>query len=279
MEDTLTHCFAHSGNVLQAAYLLAVLAEHHCTHQLITTQPSIAALLHIMHTAGQTRTTSQTLDLDSARTAQQGRHSNGVPTTACPSDRGAWHMAGSPAAGMTHVSHAVSDGMSLRTDGAEEGEGATARPKSASSLSHSVDHSHCQNRVDGHDSSSDCEPNQAATGACDGSQDVSSSFASSGDEGGSMSEGRDRGGVEEAGSSSVHSRLQRAVRAARTALAGKTHAALLLLRRCCCWWGPIFSVDNTGTPLLLCICCMLLCLTCCMLHGSCMLACFVHAIS
>ena len=50
---------------VQAAYLLAVLAEHPSTHQLITGQGSIAALLQIMHTACRARTSSTTLDIAS----------------------------------------------------------------------------------------------------------------------------------------------------------------------------------------------------------------------
>lgn len=46
----------------QAAYLLAVLAEHHSTHQTITTQQTVPALLHILHAAHQPHTSSQTLD-------------------------------------------------------------------------------------------------------------------------------------------------------------------------------------------------------------------------
>lgn len=46
----------------QAAYLLAVLAEHHSTHQVISAQQAVPALLQVMHAACQPRTSSQTLD-------------------------------------------------------------------------------------------------------------------------------------------------------------------------------------------------------------------------
>ena len=55
---------------MQAAYLLAVLAEHPCTHQLIIHHGSTAALLQILHGSSQARTTSRTLDSVSA--SQQG---------------------------------------------------------------------------------------------------------------------------------------------------------------------------------------------------------------
>lgn len=55
---------------MQAAYLLAVLAEHPCTHQLIIHHGSTAALLQILHSSSQARTTSRTLDSVSA--SQQG---------------------------------------------------------------------------------------------------------------------------------------------------------------------------------------------------------------
>ncbi|KAL3161961.1 hypothetical protein ABBQ38_009041 [Trebouxia sp. C0009 RCD-2024] len=234
---------------IEAAYLLAVLAEHHCTHQLITTDASIAALLQIMHTAGQARTTSQTLDLDSARTAQQGRHSNGTPSTACLSDRGAGHMAASPAAGMAHQSHAVSDFMRhdeedkganagvesacreevCRQEQPEGTESSGSSAASAESISHSMDQSY-QSNAGSHEtgvlngSSSASEPDQATAGACDGSQEVSSSLGSAGNaqrhDEGSMTESGADGGVDEIDSSSIHSRLLNAARAARTGTSG-----------------------------------------------------------
>lgn len=245
-----------------------MLAEHHCTHQLITTDASIAALLQIMHTAGQARTTSQTLDLDSARTAQQGRHSNGTPSTACLSDRGAGHMAASPAAGMAHQSHAVSDFMRhdeedkganagvesacreevCRQEQPEGTESSGSSAASAESISHSMDQSY-QSNAGSHEtgvlngSSSASEPDQATAGACDGSQEVSSSLGSAGNaqrhDEGSMTESGADGGVDEIDSSSIHSRLLNAARAARTGTSGGAHAALLMLlllqlHSCCC---------------------------------------------
>lgn len=68
-------CVVACSNVvhcrLQAAYLLAELAEHPCTHQLITQHGSIAALLQVMHSTCQARTTSQTLDSASATPPSQ----------------------------------------------------------------------------------------------------------------------------------------------------------------------------------------------------------------
>ena len=55
----------------QAAYLLAELAEHPCTHQLIIQHGSIAALFQVIHSTCQARTTSQTLDSVSAAPLSQ----------------------------------------------------------------------------------------------------------------------------------------------------------------------------------------------------------------
>lgn len=205
---------------LQAAYLVAVLAEHHCTHQLITAQGSIAALLQIMHTARQTHTTSQTLDLVSGSTAQQPECSNSSPSTACLSDRAAGAMAASveaSAAGMPCGSHAVSEVISLRMLEDEEATAANTVPESASSeevcrqeqsaspqgatdspaassaasaesSSHSMDQfvpqdriSSCDTGVCSNSSSGGRELNQVIAGACDGDEEVSSSFTATGD--------------------------------------------------------------------------------------------------
>lgn len=218
-----------------------------------------------MHTAGQARTTSQTLDLDSARSAQQGRHSNGAPSPACLSNRGVGPLAASPAAGMTHQSHAVR--YVMRHD--EEDEGASTGPESAcseevcgqeqpegtdssassaagaESISRSVDQSY-QNIAGSPDagvinggSSASEWPTQATAGAWDGSQGASSSFASTGNAQshgeGSMTESAEYGGVEEVSSSSIHSRLLNAARAARTGTSGETHAKCCSAdAECCC---------------------------------------------
>lgn len=62
-----------------------MLAEHHSTHQLITAQHSVRALLHIMHDAArQTRTTSHTLDtppLSSLPAAPAGSTADGIAAT------------------------------------------------------------------------------------------------------------------------------------------------------------------------------------------------------
>ena len=52
---------------MQAAYLLAELAEHPCTHQLIIQHGSLAAILRTMHATCQACTTAQTLDSVAAR--------------------------------------------------------------------------------------------------------------------------------------------------------------------------------------------------------------------
>ena len=236
---------------LQAAYLVAVLAEHHCTHQLIIAQDSIAALLQIMHTAGQVHTMSRTLDLVSGSTALQARHLNGSLCTTPFSGRAAGPLAASAEASAASVTHSASDVMSVRMLDAESAAAGSKAPElasskevcrqeqsahqgddsppassaaSAESVSHDMPHTGPQGRIDSHDtgvcSDSDCEPNQATTGECGGDQEVSSSYTDTGR--GSVTAGQHDGdagaGVS---SSSIHSRLLRAARAAKAGSSGK----------------------------------------------------------
>jgi len=60
-------CLSEILQQMQAAYLLAELAEHPCTHQLIIQHGSIAAILRIMHATCQACTTARTLDSVAAR--------------------------------------------------------------------------------------------------------------------------------------------------------------------------------------------------------------------
>ena len=236
---------------------MAVLAENHCTHQLITAQGSIAALLQIMHTAGQLHATSRTLDLVSGSTTQQARHSNSSLSTAPFSGRAAGPLAASADPSAASLIHSVSDVMNVRM---LEGEGAAAGSKvpesasseevyrheqssnqsddsppassaaSADSITHSTHQTgpedRIQRRITGvcSDSNSYCEPKQAMTGACGGGQEVSSSDTDTSR--GSVTEGRKcdnaDGGVS---SSSIHSRLLRAAHAAKAGSSGKAQAA------------------------------------------------------
>lgn len=243
---------------LQAAYLVAVLAEHHCTHQLITAQGSIAALLQIMHTACQAHTSSRTLDLVPGSTAQQARHSNSSPSTVLFSDRAAGAWSASAEASTSGVAHAVSDVMSART---LEGEGPAARSKmpesvlseevcrqeqpapqddnspassaaNAESVSHSVQQTGPQHRVDSQgigvcsESNSTGEPNQATASASSGDQEASSSFTAKGRGGFTVGQ-HDGDADDEASSSSIHSRLLRAARAAKAGSSGKAQTAAI----------------------------------------------------
>lgn len=127
---------------------------------------------------------------------------------------------------------------------AEQPEGTDSLASSAATAeggSHRVDQSCSQNRVGSHvtgvfsDSCSDSEPNQATAGACDGSQEVGISFSATGsgqshDEG-SVTDGLEFGAAEEeVSSSSIHSRLLNAARAAKVGRPpGEAHAALLMM--------------------------------------------------
>lgn len=279
---------------LQAAYLVAVLAEHHCTHQLITAQGSISALLQILHTAGQPHTTSRTLDLISGSTAEQAGHSNSSPSTAQLAQRAAGPFqqpsaeasAGASLAGMTH---AVSDVMSLRrleaegeaaggkVPGSAPGEevcrqeqspahdddsSASSAQASAESTSHNMHQSGPQHRVGIHGmgvcshSSNNCEaPNQAPAGAHDGNEEVGSRFTAT-----DNVQSHDRGstsGVEEScdagegvSSTSIHSRLLRAARAAKSGNPGEACPASA-------------AVSETWRRSYCCCCCCRCCFCCC----------------
>ena len=237
---------------------MAVLAEHHCTHQLITAQGSIAALLQIMHTTGQLHTTSRTLDLVPGSTGQQARHSNSSPSTALLSDRAAGALSASAEASTADVTHAASDVMSARL---LEAEGAAARSKVpesvpseeacrqeqlalqdddspassaaiAESISPSVNQTGPQHRTDSQDTgvcsegNSTCEPDQATAGARNGDWEASCSYTATGTGRGGVTEGRKYGEADEGvSSSSIHSRLLRAARAAKADSSGKAQTA------------------------------------------------------
>ncbi len=64
-------CLSEILRHMQAAYLLAELAEHPCTHQLIIQHGSLAAILRIMHATCQACTTARTLDSVAARQLPQ----------------------------------------------------------------------------------------------------------------------------------------------------------------------------------------------------------------
>ena len=101
---------------------------------------------------------------------------------------------------------------------------------SAESVSHSMHQTGHQDRIDSRDtgvcsdSNSDGERHQATAGASGGNQEVSSGYTDTGR--GSVSVGQHDGdGDEGVSSSSIHSRLLRAARAAKAGSSGKAQAA------------------------------------------------------
>lgn len=64
-------CLSEIMRHMQAAYLLAEMAEHPCTHQLIIQHGSLAAILRIMHATCQACTTARTVDSVAARQLPQ----------------------------------------------------------------------------------------------------------------------------------------------------------------------------------------------------------------
>lgn len=243
---------------VQAAYLLAVLAEHPCTHQLITAHRSIAALLQIMHSACKAQTTSRTLDLVSQSTGQQAEEGQSNSTSAAAmygSDRAATALAASASPGVPlpsvpHGLHDAIDAVSARRldMGGEEAtlteevcqqgqptgtEFTESAVSSAADAAAGSDYS-MEQQTEARVSSSGSEAmtgssvgsqyRQASTvsRASHGSASCSGSATDSGREGTSMrnaGSGDAADHDEEVSSSSIHSRLLRAARAAKASAA------------------------------------------------------------